>query len=362
LASGRLQFALGAAATATCDLVFVCVATPRGPDDAPDLQFVQACIAEVAPLLAPSAIVITKSTVPVGTTDNVRDWIGRPDIDVVANPEFLREGSAVHDFMHPDRIVVGADNPTAADRVLALYERCGAPAVRTDPRTAEMLKYAANAYLATRLSFINAIAGLCDAMGTDIDGIIDGLGRDGRIGHHFLQPGPGWGGSCLPKDTRALVRMAADAGFSFQLLEKVIAANEQQIGAVVGKIRAAVGGSLNGASVGVLGLSFKANTDDLRDSPAVTIVEQLLAEGARVSAYDPSLTVDLANVEVAATPYAAAEGADVIAVLTEWDEFRDLDLEKLAAAMRTSAVVDARNMLDKSSFVQAGYAYTGLGR
>ena len=362
MAAGRLQFVVGGAtAVAGREFVFVCVPTPRGADDAPDLRCVRECILAIASALAPSSVVVTKSTVPVGATAMIEEWIGRSDVRVVANPEFLREGSAVRDFMHPDRIVAGAEDQGAAARVLSLYASLGASVVLTDSRTAEVLKYAANGFLAMRLSFINAVALLCDALGADIDGVVAGLGYDHRIGHHFLQPGPGWGGSCLPKDTRALVRMAADAGVSFDLLQQVIESNECQIAAVVSKIRSAAGGMLRGSTVAVFGLAFKANTDDLRESPAMIIVDRLLDEGATVQAYDPAVR-SAGMLHLAATPYEAAADADVVAVLTDWDEFRELDVDKLAAVLRGRAIVDARNMLDKSMFVNAGYAYVGLGR
>lgn len=362
-AAGRLRFVLGAAeAVADREFAVVCVPTPRGPGDAPDLTFVRRCVAEVAPALTKAAIMIVKSTVPVGTTAEVERWLGRSDVAVVSNPEFLREGSAVHDCLHPDRIVVGCDDRGAAHRVAQLYDGCAAPVVITDPRTAEVLKYTANAFLATRLSFINAISTVCDVLGADMDGVVAGLGYDRRIGPEFLQPGPGWGGSCLPKDTRALLRMAGDAGLRFELLEQVIETNDRQIDSVIGKIRVAAGGTLRGAVVAVLGLAFKANTDDLRDSPAIIIIERIVGEGAIVRAYDPTAREAAGTYELATTPYEAAESADVVAVLTEWEEFRDLDLDKLAAVMRGNAVVDARNMLDKAAFVAAGYDYTGLGR
>lgn len=363
LQRGAVRFVLGVAgAVADAEFVFICVATPRGEDGAADLTALRSCVVEVGPLLAPGAIVVTKSTVPIGTSSVVSGWLDRDDVAVVSNPEFLREGSAVHDFLHPDRIVLGSENRAAARRVRQLYDGIDAPTVITDSRTAEMIKYTANAFLATRLSFINEVSTICDALGADIDGLVAGLGSDHRIGLEFLSPGPGWGGSCLPKDTRALLHMAASAGLRFELLEQVIASNERQIDSVVRKITVAVGGVLRGSVVAVLGLAFKAHTDDVRDSPAIIIIGRLAAAGATVRAYDPAVRESNGAHHLAGTSYEAAEGADAVVVLTEWPEFVDLDLEKLAAMMRGRAVVDARNMLDKASYTEAGYQYVGLGR
>jgi UDPglucose 6-dehydrogenase len=281
---------------------------------------------------------------------------------VVSNPEFLREGSAVHDCLNPDRIVIGSDDQGAAIRVASLYLGVPAPLVVTDPASAETIKYAANAFLATKLSFVNAVAAVCEAVGADVADVVLGLGYDKRIGHEFLKPGPGWGGSCFPKDSRALVKIAADAGYDFDLLKGVISVNEQQHRRVVEKIEAAAGGSVDGVAIAVWGLTFKAGTDDLRDSPSVSICDQLAARGAKVRAYDPTSPSGLPSLDIVHDPYDACDGAAVLAVLTEWDEFRWVDLTRVGELMEQRRVVDARNILDRSAAVRAGFAYYGIGR
>jgi UDPglucose 6-dehydrogenase len=289
----------------------------------------------------------------------------RPDVAVVSNPEFLREGSAIHDFLNPDRVVVGSDNQEAAVRVAALYEKVGAPVVVTDPASAETIKYAANAFLATKISYINAVAAICEGVGADINDVVLGLGYDKRIGHEFLRPGPGWGGSCFPKDTKAMVKIAEDAGYDFGLLKGVITVNEQQYGRIVDKIRTAADGSLKGKKIASWGLTFKALTDDLRDSPAVEIVKRLLADGAQVAVYDPTVSVapkGLDAITVSLSPLDACAGADVLAVLTEWDEFRWISPVEVSTVMNGRQVVDARNLLDRSEWLRSGFEYQGIGR
>lgn len=367
LASGRLRFVLGAAeAVQDAEITFLCVPTPQGEDGSADLSYVETAAREIAATLPYESIVVNKSTVPVGSTAVVARAMQRPDVRVVSNPEFLREGSAVQDFLHPDRIVVGSEDAAAAVAVAELYEGINAPHVVTDPASAETIKYAANAFLATKLSFVNAVAAICEGVGADINDVVLGLGYDKRIGHEFLKPGPGWGGSCFPKDSAALVNIADEAGYEFHLLRGVIAVNEEQFDRVVAKIAAGAGGDLHGKTVAVWGLTFKARTDDLRESPALAIVERLLAAGASVHAYDPTVTEAHppvpAAVEVAADPYAAASGADVLAVLTEWDEFRWLEAAKVAAEMRGRTVVDARNLLERADWRRAGFTHVGIGR
>ncbi|MFN8040258.1 MAG: UDP-glucose/GDP-mannose dehydrogenase family protein [Acidimicrobiales bacterium] len=366
LQSGRLRFVLGAAgAAAECEFAYLCVPTPQGADGSADLSYIEAAAREIAPHLQPEAIVVNKSTVPVGSTRFVEQALGRSDVYVVSNPEFLREGSAVSDFMKPDRVVIGADHQNAAIRVASLYIGVPAPLMVTDPASAETIKYASNAFLATKLSFVNAIANLCEAVGADVNDVVLGMGYDKRIGQEFLRPGPGWGGSCFPKDSRALLYIAQEAGYDFDLLDGVIAVNDEQFSRTADKIEAMVGGSLEGRTVGVWGLTFKANTDDRRDSPALEIVRRILARGGRVQAYDPTVEVSLPeapDVVVCADAYAAVEGADVLAVLTEWDEFKWLDLDKVADAMASHRVVDARNLLDRSALLRRGFTYQGIGR
>jgi UDPglucose 6-dehydrogenase len=364
----RLSFVTGGRVAAKgAEFVFLCVQTPQGADGAADLTFVEQASADIGPVLTTGAVVITKSTVPVGSARVVERALARSDVAVVSNPEFLREGQAVHDCLHPDRIVIGSDDQAAAIRVAGLYGRMQAPLIVTDPATAETIKYACNAFLATKISFINAMANVCQAVGADVRDVILGMGYDKRIGFEFLRPGPGWGGSCFPKDSRALVRIAEDHGYDFGLLKGVIAVNEEQFEQVVDRVRRLTGPVLEGVAVGVWGLTFKAGTDDLRDSPALAVIGRLLAAGARVRAYDPTVTtlprrLDQLAIEISADPYAACEGASVLVVLTEWDEFRWLDFRKVAELMARPAIVDSRNLLDPAPLRQRGFAYEGMGR
>ncbi|MFP3902141.1 MAG: UDP-glucose dehydrogenase family protein [Acidimicrobiia bacterium] len=363
LDGGRLRFVVGAAnAVADAEFAYLCVPTPQGDDGSADLSYIEAAAREIGPLLPSEAIVVNKSTVPVGSTRVVERVLGRDDVVVVSNPEFLREGSAVHDFLNPGRIVVGSDDQAAAVRVASLFIGVTAPIIVTDPPSAETIKYASNAFLATKISFVNAIAAVCEAVGADVKDVVLGMGYDKRIGHEFLKPGPGWGGSCLPKDSQALVHIAESAGYPFDILKGVITVNEEQCHRVVGKVRAQAGGSLEGRAVAVWGLTFKARTDDTRDSPAIRIARLLADAGADVRAYDPAVRGPVAGLEPAGDPYSVCDGADVLAVLTEWDEFRWLDFDKVAGLMAAPRVVDARNLLDKPALERRGFTYTGIGR
>jgi UDPglucose 6-dehydrogenase len=344
---GTLRFVSRAAEAATgADFVFLCVPTPQGEDGSADLSYVEAVAEEIADHLVPGAVVVNKSTVPVGTALLVERVTGRTDITVVSNPEFLREGTAVQDSLHPDRVVVGADDPRAATRVGELFASTGAPLIVTDTVTAETIKYASNAFLATKLSFVNALAGLCESVGADVRDLILGLGYDKRIGFEFLRPGPGWGGSCLPKDTSALVHIAQAAGYDFALLREAIASNEEQLDRVVTKVVQATGAGsavadsvLAGVDIAVWGLTFKAGTDDRRSSPAVDVTRRLLNLGATVRAYDPTVSPseagsdDLTGMILCADPYEASRGARVAVLLTEWDELRGLDFVKVRDLM-----------------------------
>jgi UDPglucose 6-dehydrogenase len=372
--AGNLRFTASATeAVVGAEFVFLCVPTPQGDDGSADLSYVEAAAKEIGALLEPGAIVVNKSTVPVGSATLVEQVIGRPDIRVVSNPEFLREGTAVRDSLHPDRLVVGADDAQAAATVGGLFASTGAPLIVTDATTSETIKYASNAFLATKLSYVNAIAGLCEEVGADVRDVMLGLGYDKRIGFEFLRPGPGWGGSCLPKDTRALLHMAQEAGYDFSLLAGAIASNERQLARVVAKIETACGGSVDGVTVGVWGLTFKANTDDRRDSPALQIAHRLAELGARVQAFDPTVAVtpdapadevpdDLRGLTLCDDPYGAASGASVQVVLTEWDEFRWLDFSRVHEVMADPSIVDARNLLDPAAVRRLGFEYTGIGR
>lgn len=372
LASKRLSFVVGAAAAVPdAEVVLLGVPTPQGDDGAADLTNLEAVAREIAPMLEPGAVVVTKSTVPVGSTVFLRSLLveagaSRKAMAVASNPEFLREGHAVGDFLHPDRIVIGCNEVEAAGRVRALYDGIDAPVFVTDPASAEMIKYAANAFLATKISFVNTIANLCEEVGADAFEVARGMGQDPRIGPEFLQPGPGFGGSCLPKDVAALRHWSRRVGHDFELLEGVERANAAQHERMVDKVRAAAGGSLRDVAVAVWGLTFKAGTDDLRHSPAVVIAHRLLAEGARVRAYDPAAGEAAAqlfpSLEVCADAYEAAVDADVVALLTEWDEFGSLDLDRVRDSMRGAAIVDARNVLDPDAVRRRGFHYQGVGR
>ncbi len=362
LASQRLTFGVDNSwAVENAEFVFLCVPTPEGPEGRADISIVRAVAAEIGEHLASGAIVVNKSTVPVGATRAVAEAVGRRDVSIASNPEFLREGAAVHDFLHPDRIVIGAAEEDTTVRVGSLFINLGAPFVMTDNATAETIKYAANAFLATKVSFVNALAALCEVVGSDMSKVVQALGFDPRIGAKYLQPGPGWGGPCFPKDTAALVRLAEDAGYDFSLLKGVIAVNEQQQQRVVEKAVRLAGCSMAGARVGLWGASFKAGTDDLRLSPAIGIGRQLLQLGANVALYDPTLRSSLDGFDVASDAYAAAAGSSVVILATEWDEFRWLDFDKVGACMARRALVDARNLLDPEVVRRAGFSYEGIG-
>ena len=364
--AGLLSFTTDVSSAASAaDVIFLCVPTPEGEDGSADLTYIQQAARTLSGIVKSGAVVVNKSTVPVGSTKVVERELRRPDVAVVSNPEFLREGSAIQDFLHPDRIVVGSDNREAALKVASLYESIGAPVVVTDPASAETIKYAANAFLATKISYVNAVAAICEGVGADIQDVVLGLGYDHRIGHEFLRPGPGWGGSCFPKDTKAMVKIAEDAGYDFGLLKGVITVNDQQYGRILDKIRSAVGGDLQGKSIAAWGLTFKALTDDLRDSPAIEITKRLVSSGANVTAFDPTVTVPphgLETVKIASSPLDACKSADAIAVLTEWDEFRWVNIDEVSEIVRHKNIVDARNLLDRAAWKKAGFVYQGIGR
>jgi UDPglucose 6-dehydrogenase len=344
------------------ELVFLCLPTPAGADGRADLSYVETVVTELAHALDFGAAFVVKSTVPPGTAQSLQTRLqamGSPSA-VISHPEFLREGTAVHDFLHPDRIVIGADDPVLAKGVAALYDSLATEVVETDPTSAEMIKYASNSYLAARLTFANTLANLCEAVGADIIDVLEGVGLDHRIGPHFLKPGPGYGGSCFPKDTLALISLAEDAGYDFRLLRAVIEADEEQRRRVAEKVKAAAGGGLRGRRVAIWGVAFKAGTDDVRESPSSRIAALLQKEGAQVTAYDPEARDP--NLRHADSALEAVDGADVLLVATEWQEFARVDLEQVAARMRGHRVVDARNLLDPRQVRAAGLDYSGLGR
>jgi UDPglucose 6-dehydrogenase len=366
LSSGRLSFVVGAAEAArSAEFVFLCVPTPQLADGSADTSILESAVEEISEVLEHDAIVVNKSTVPVGSTLVVERMLHRSDVSVVSNPEFLREGNAVRDGLNPERIVVGASDQRAAARVGALFSGTHAALIVTDAATAEMIKYASNAFLATKLSFVNSIANLCEAIGTDVRDVLLGMAYDHRIGFDYLRPGPGWGGSCLPKDTLALLYMAQAAGYDFDLLRSVIEANVRQRESVVTKITEAAGGSLLGCRIGVWGLTFKAGTNDRRDSPAVAIAQNLMDEGAILAAYDPTMSApitELPGVEVTSDAYAACDGARVLVVLTEWEELRWADFDKVRELLARPYIVDARNVLDPAALRRLGFNYTCIGR
>jgi UDPglucose 6-dehydrogenase len=370
LATRRLRFVVGAAHAATdAEFVFLCVPTPRGSEGDADLSVVEAVVREVAPLLRRGTVVVNKSTMPVGSTALVARQLANAgavaELGVASNPEFLQEGTAARDFLHPYRVVIGADDPAVAVRVSELYRDVQAPVLVTNPASAEMIKYASNAFLAMKVSYVNAIANLCEAVTADVREVTLGMGYDPRIGFEFLHPGPGWGGSCFPKDTAALLHTAARVGDSFPLLASVISTNEEQRDRVVSKVRDALDRA-DGRRVGVWGLTFKANTDDLRDSPAIAVTRHLVGDGMSVRAYDPmggeSATDLVPGLEVVTDPYEACADADVLVVLTEWDEFRWLDFTRVAGLLAARSIVDARNLLDPAAMRHLGFAYVGVGR
>ncbi len=344
------------------DLVFLCLPTPQGDDGRANLAYIYSVVDELGGHLGENGLFVIKSTVPPGTVASLRKRLADlgSSARIVSHPEFLREGRAVPDFMNPDRIVIGAWDEADADRVASLYADVDTLVIKTDPTSSEMIKYANNSYLASRLTFVNTLANVCEAVGADILDVIEGLGSDHRIGPHFLQPGPGYGGSCFPKDTSALIAVAEDAGYDFQLLRAVIVADDEQRRRVAAKVRLAAGGGLRGRKVAMWGIAFKAGTDDVRESPALRIAVILQEEGAEVVAYDPEASTEI--VGIAPSALDAVDGADVLLVATEWPEFKEVDLAEVASRMRGHRVVDARNLLDPKQVRKAGLDYWGLGR
>jgi UDPglucose 6-dehydrogenase len=374
-AAGRLTFTTDlVTAVDGADAVFIAVGTPsRRGDGHADLSYVHAAARDVARALRHYTVVVTKSTVPVGTGREVARIIReeRPDLDfdVASNPEFLREGSAITDFMLPDRVVIGVETERAKRVMTDLYRplyRIERPVVTTAIETAELIKYAANSFLAMKITFINEVADLCEKVGADVHDVARAIGLDQRIGGKFLHPGPGYGGSCFPKDTRAFARTARDAGAPQTLIEQVVDVNERRKSAMAIRIVAAFGGSVAGRTVAVLGLAFKQNTDDMREAPSLTIVPALTAAGAVIRAYDPAAMTEAARIMpdlvYCASAYEAVAGADGAVVLTEWNEFRALDLDRMRAAMRGDVVVDLRNLYRPSDMAAAGFRYQCIGR
>jgi UDPglucose 6-dehydrogenase len=347
------------------DVVFMCLPTPQDDDGSADLSFVEGAVLDIRSDLKIGAVLVNKSTVPVGTAMQIEQLLQRDDVRVVSNPEFLRQGTAVLDFLHPSRIVIGGNDGAATDIVAALYEGVDAPILQMKTASAEALKYAANAFLATKLTFINAMADICEAVGADIFDVATGIGMDPRIGYDMLRAGPGWGGSCFPKDTRALVSIAAENGYDFALLRGVIETNDQHYIRIADKVVEECGGSVMGKIVASWGLTFKAETDDLRDSPAIKILTVLHDAGAVIRAYDPTAKKPYAAypwIEVVNSPLEVCDGADVLAVLTEWKEFAQIDANEVGKHLQERMVVDGRNVLDRDEWQAAGFVYRGVGR
>ena len=371
---GRLAFTTSLPdAVKDAEAVFIAVGTPaRRGDGHADLTFVFEAVRELAKVIKPGTVVVTKSTVPVGTGDRIEEILreeGVTDVSVASNPEFLREGAAIADFKHPDRIVVGAEDDRAQHALREIYRPLflnRAPILITGRRTAELTKYAANAFLAVKISFINEIADLCEAVDADVQDVARGIGLDNRIGPKFLHAGPGYGGSCFPKDTLALLQTADKVGVDQRIVRTTVKVNDDRKASMVERVQRAVGGDLKGKKVAVLGLAFKPNTDDMRDAPSIPLVNALVERGAEVSAFDPVAREQaekvFSGIEFASDAYAAANGADVLVIVTEWDEFRALDLDKVAESLRGKVLVDLRNVYDPAEVAEAGLAHFGIGR
>jgi UDPglucose 6-dehydrogenase len=367
--AGRLRFTCSYdEAIQGAAYVFIAVATPEGEDGSADLRYVEAAAASVAESMDGPTIIINKSTVPIGTGDFVASVVARTathPFEVVSNPEFLREGSALADFMKPDRVVIGARRPEVGEEVARLYEPLGAPILLTTIYTAEMIKYASNAFLATRISFINEMARICEHADADVKVVAEGMGLDRRIGSLFLEAGIGYGDSCLPKDVKALAAMAEKYGYHPELLHTVMEINRDQRLLIVDRLKECLG-TLRGQVIGLLGLAFKPNTDDLREAASLDISRQLIAKGATVRAYDPAAMPRarqlMPEMQFRSNAYGVARGADAIAVITEWNEFRHLDLARLRRSMRRPVLVDGRNLYDPLQMQELGFVYRGIGR
>ena len=371
---GRLRFTTTIAKAVDSSLViFIAVGTPRRGDGSADLKYVEEVAGEIAKHIDGYKVIVTKSTVPVGTGKKIREIIsknlkGQTDFDIVSNPEFLREGSAIEDFMRPNRVVIGANSPQAIAIMQDLYKPLyliEAPFVITDIATAELIKYASNSFLATKISFINEIANLCEKVGADVHMVAKGMGLDQRIGPKFLHPGPGYGGSCLPKDTNALLRIAEEQGVELGIIDAAVKVNERQKGLMVRKIKEAMG-VLKGKTIAVLGLSFKPNTDDTRDAPSLYIIHDLVKENVNIRAYDPVCTKEenkaLPKMKYCKDSYDAAKGADALVIMTEWNEFRNLELDKIRRLLKGPYFFDLRNIYEPQRMKEKGFHYYCVGR
>lgn len=360
--TGRLTFSTDYHDVAQAEVIMLCLPTPYNIDTGLDLTYIKTAAASLRPVLNPDSIVVTKSTVPVGTHKLLTGWLSRPDVHVAANPEFLREGTAVNDFLSPDRIVIGATSNDIGHTIANLYSTTGAPTHVTDPTSAELIKYAANTYLAAKISFVNEMSRLCDHIGADIESICDGLGSDHRIGKAFLSPGPGWGGSCFPKDTRGLTHLARENGQHLPVAEAAHHSNQLHLDHITSRIIELSPVPIADSKVAVWGTAFKAGTDDTRDSPALDIIERLIVKGATVTAYDPAADPGLRADRTADDPYSACRDANLLVVLTEWPEFAAANLQKVADLLDSPVVYDTRAVIDPSQAKTAGLQLHRSGR
>lgn len=349
-------------ATESCDIFFVCVSTPSGESGAADLSIVFAVCADLSTSARPNSIIVLKSTVPVGTGEKLSLATQREEITYASNPEFLREGSALEDFMKPDRIVVGASSKQVAERILSLYDTIEAPKISTSVKSAELIKYASNAYLASRLSFVNDLAALCEQVGANVDDVVLGMGADSRIGARFLSPGPGWGGSCFPKDTRALVHVAMENNVNLGVVQGAIEANDNAFDRVLSRLTELLPNDATPKTIAVLGLAFKANTDDVRDSPALEVIQRIISVGHEVRAFDPVASApSTAGLTQTTSAIDAAKGADALIVLTEWQEFSEIDPADISEVMKGSVVLDTRRILPRETWTSVFDSFNVLG-
>ena len=369
--AGRISFITSIAeGVKSSDIIFIAVSTPPKADGSADLSAVAAVAKEVAENLNGYKVVVDKSTVPVKTGEKVAETIkryskGEGEFDVVSNPEFLREGSAIYDTFHPDRIVIGTSSPRAADLLIELYQPLDAPVIVTDINSAEIIKHAANSFLATKISFANALVHICEASGANVEEVTRGVGLDNRVGSRFLNAGVGYGGSCFPKDVSAFISIADELGYDFRLLKEVEAINEAQIDYFFNKIKEVLW-VLEDKVIGILGLAFKPNTDDMRNAPAVKIITRLLEEGARIKAFDPKSMEKakeiLPAIEYCESPYQAAEGAEALVIITEWNEFKEMDLDRIKDLLHQPIIIDGRNIYDPEKMGELGFTYQSVGR
>ena len=363
--SQKLSFVFEAAsASKNAEFHFLCLPTPSNEDGSCDLSFLEKGINEISSVVKPNSIVVNKSTVPLGTAKKIQKALRRKDTHVVSNPEFLSEGNAIRDFLEPSRIVIGANSKEHSERVAELYSKVDAPILISSWESAELIKHTANAFLAMKLTFINEIATLCEMTGANIKDVTNGIGYDPRIGIHYMQAGPGWGGSCFPKDSASLTQVARSFGFDFTLLEHTIELNQKHLDRTANKVKKMIPKDIEDKRVSAWGLTFKAGTDDLRYSPAVEVLKRLETEQFLITAFDPTVKGKLPELpltEIANDPYACAEGSDLLAILTEWDDFKQLDMETVALSMRNPNLLDTRNVFEKHEMERIGFTYIGMG-